>query len=499
MQRSDDGTDELLAHTERLLEELESVDAEEPQANDGARVGQRPHGTDCDEEDRPGEVRLSVADDAMRVAATFTPPAAHGEPITAHAVVEALAAHEIVHGLDHEAITSSVWRCNTERAVVPDVVVARGTRPVDARTEHTALRQKLLYRRHRSADDDAPVDHRRVSRFVLVEKGDVLAKVVAERPGRPGSNVFGEPLPFRTRRIASPRAGANVTRDGAYFRAAIHGRLLWDGRSFAVNPVLELREDVDYHTGNIDFPGDVILHRGVKDGFQVHAEGSVVCMQTLDASDVVCGGDLTAHGGIIGRGRASIVVSGRVVARYVENCELEARGDVIAELGIVNSLVRSLGTVRTGSRGVIVGGSVHALNGVQAAQIGTRAGPDTSLHCGTDFEAARKLAWVQDRNREIAIRLERVRARRTDGAHHEGSVTRMEERLKSAQAKLQEATVELMERLDPNDTAAVTVAGTVYAGTYLEVCHVACRVERDERSIVYSLNKRRGIVESNPR
>ena len=40
---------------------------------------------------------------------------------------------------------------------------------------------------------------------------------------------------------------------------------------FWVDEVLGVATDVDYHSGNIDFPGDVIIQGDVKDGFAVKA------------------------------------------------------------------------------------------------------------------------------------------------------------------------------------------------------------------------------------
>ena len=41
---------------------------------------------------------------------------------------------------------------------------------------------------------------------------------------------------------------------GGKFLAACHGRFQFSAESFWVDEVLDVQTDVDYHSGNIDFP-----------------------------------------------------------------------------------------------------------------------------------------------------------------------------------------------------------------------------------------------------
>lgn len=81
-----------------------------------------------------------------------------------------------------------------------------------------------------------------------------------------------------------------------------------------MNEVLEIDDDVDYKTGHINFPGDVIIRGEVKDGFKVHSRGSIFCAKTLDASEVISGKDLIVQQGIIGRNKGIIQVEGKLKA-----------------------------------------------------------------------------------------------------------------------------------------------------------------------------------------
>ncbi|MFW5836048.1 MAG: DUF342 domain-containing protein [bacterium] len=446
---------------------------------------------------RDGCATITVAEDAMSARATLYPPIGSGEPLEVADVLARLAQLGVAFGVDETAVEAAVWRCNTERTELSNVVVARGRPSVDGTTEHIArIQQGRESEPDTTGDPHGQIDHRAVRGFVVVRSGTPVARVIPASPGAAGMNVRGESIESDTMRVDSPQPGKNVNQQGDTYRATIDGRLEWNTDSFSVNPVLEVRGDVDYHTGHIDFPGDVILHHVVHDGFHVRAEGSVFCHHTLDASVVSCGGDLIAKQGIVGRNGGLLTVGGRVVARHIENCKIRAKGDVLAERGIVSSATKSLGTVRTGPRGVIVGGTLYALHGVVAGQLGTATGPRTLIHTGTDYEAAERLDWLQQKSMEIAMHLERYENRTP--AHSDPDAQNLVRRLREAQGRIQSSTEELMRRIDPDDEATISVSGHVYGGVYVEICHVSREIDDDTHAVRFVLNKARGVVEAVP-
>ena len=331
---------------------------------------------------------------------------------------------------------------------------------------------------------------------MIVEEGTVLARDIPRREGKPGYTVLGNELARKTITPPALQPGPNITKKGKYYLAAVDGRFEWSSTDFRVNRVLELRHEVDYSTGHIDFPGDVILHKAVRDRFRVHAEGSVLCMETLDASDVRCGGDLIAKRGIIGRNDATVVAGGDVETRYIENCRVSARGDVRVHVGIVNSKVNSLGSIRTGKDGIIVGGELCALAGVEARQIGSRMGTRTTVKCGIDFEAAERLEWVQEKSTEIVFRLQEVRNRIVQHPERVDRLAETKSRLEAALRRLQNSAFDLLSRIDKDESAAVRARGRLHAGVYVEICHVGYQTTYPLSDTTLKLNKFRGMIEA---
>ena len=110
-----------------------------------------------------------------------------------------------------------------------------------------------------------------------VQPGQVLAVCHPARPGRPGLNVLGEPIPVRQPQPAVLRAGKGVTlsEDGTRAIAAQPGRPQVAGNVISVVPVYEVAQDASSRTGHVRFTGDVHIRGDVLDGVEVEAGGEV--------------------------------------------------------------------------------------------------------------------------------------------------------------------------------------------------------------------------------
>ncbi len=493
--------DELLRKSEELAESISSLH-EEPVHGAADPVGEEVRQDNLEilgraPAETPAYVSFSVTEDHMKAMGHFYPPVGSAEGLSMDAVTERLQERGISFGVDWEAVKEAVRRCNTDREEIHDVVVAKGRKPKSTVPAHIGLKKDLLRqgRQNRAARaEDEQIDYRSLSPFVIVGEGDVVARDIPESEGKNGSTVFGEEIPCATEERPRLKPGRNIRSEGGYYKADVDGRLEWGTDYFRVNQVLELKEGVDYKTGHIDFPGDVIIHKPVRDRFTVHAGGSVYCMETLDASEVVCGGDLVARRGIIGRNAGVVKVEGSVRAKYIENCYVEARGAVQVESGIVNSFVNSLDTVRTGKRGIVVGGRIYALHGLRAAQLGTSMGPKTEIYCGIDFTVSHRLKWVQDKSTEIAFQLQQVKTKLTQEPESRDRLLQAKQKLEEGLRKLQESAQQLVGKLDKDDTASVCATGDINTGVYIEISHVSYQVDRPRRKQCFKLDKRLGRV-----
>jgi len=161
-------------------------------------------------------------------------------------------------------------------------------------------------------------------------------------------------------------------------------------------------------------------------------------------------------------------------------------------------VLRCLDRVVTGPKGMLVGGKIYAQNGIQAGQVGSPTSPRTELICGINAFVQQKLLWIRDKNLALATRLKQVQGRMGAEPASRARLADVHERLRAAIHKLNEATQELMKELDKNDQAVVQVQGTVYPGSYIEICHVPYVVTETLAGVRFRLDKRKGKIVMDP-
>ncbi len=203
---------------------------------------------------------------------------------------------------------------NEEMVQVTGKIVARSKKPINEIPEHLVIKEKLIEEKSGIEPESLRVDYKELSSFVMVKKGDVLAKLIPKKEGVLGSTVRGEAITYKKAEIRKVKPLKNVIREGDSVVAGCDGIFKYDSPNFWVNEVLVIQKDVDYRTGHIKFPGDIVIYGEIMDGFKVNCRGTLFCKKTLDASEVVCKDDLVVDRGIIGRKKGTVKAGGRIRA-----------------------------------------------------------------------------------------------------------------------------------------------------------------------------------------
>jgi len=435
-----------------------------------------------------GYCDIHIHNNDMVVKADFYPPAKGGKPIEIDDVKTKLENLGIVYGIDWNAINEAIKRCNEYYEQLNDVIIAKGKEPVNEKPSYFVIQPELLQKPKARTEDKKNIDFRDFISYILVKKGQTLATLIPKREGQFGKTVKGLLIPYKKETAPQIKPGENTELVGDKLIATCDGRFHKRGNKIWVSEVFEVEGDVDYSTGNIKFPGDIVIYGQIKDGFRVEAGGSIYCKGTLDASDVLCKGDLIINRGIIGRKQGKILVSGKVSTRFIENCYIEAGESIFVETGILHSLVQTKDRLEMGVRGIIVGGKIIAQNGVSCYQIGTKMGVKTEVYCGIDYSVNQKLEWIREKVSTLAFKMGEISERLKKDPNNSKLIEAKSKVLESIH-KLNEAARQFVNILDRNKQAKITVKGPVYPGTYIEICHISFVVPRKIEGIEFYLDK----------
>ncbi len=294
------------------------------------------------------------------------------------------------------------------------ILIATGKPPVDGKD--AVIEYKLSGEKSEKKPvmmKNGSVNYKEVRSYDVVSKGDVLAVKKPATKGKNGVDVFGNDITAKDGKDAKIPIGKNtkLVEDGTMLVATCSGVPKIGENIVEVEEVLEIKGDVGYSTGNVDFPGDVHVKGGVKPTFVVKADGNVKIDGIVEAATVQSGGNIECHG-VKGKNKGIIFANGDIHAMFLENANVKCNGSLYVRDSIVNSVVRVGGSVEVlGGKGEIVGSNVAAKFTVSAKRIGSWMASSTRIEVGVDPELRDKISelsakiYIDKENLEKVVKL----------------------------------------------------------------------------------------------
>jgi uncharacterized protein len=438
-----------------------------------------------------GKIVISFYSNNLEARGDFFPAFDGGMPITNEYITSLLDKSGIVYGIQHDEIQKALNACVNYREIVRDVLIASGDPPVDEVPEYLQINPYLGIKNGTQENDQA-VDHKARSAFVIVKKGQALAKQKHSKPGKNGTSVRGDTISFKTVKKEILTGGENTTMEGRFLVSCINGQFVHTRGVISVRDSLVIKGPVGYATGNIVFPGDVEIEGPVSDGFKIYSGGSVTIKQTFDVTDAVTKNDLNVAGGIIGRGRAVVKVGGSLKTKFIENCHMAVRKNIVVDSEIISSKVYTLETLDMGDKGKIVGGETHAVKGIRTGAIGKEVGRAARVHCGIDFIMEQEKEKNNGVLRALSVKIRRLKEMIEDPSTDEIKKAKMKaflDKLTEEQKKTQEKISQLLGGLNTYEDATVEVKGEIEPGVLIEICHAALFVTEPLKKVKIRLDR----------
>lgn len=324
------------------------------------------------------------------------------------------------------------------------------------------------YRRLKPKErDDGRVDHYNMGYVQNVAKGQELARWVdsEEEAGEGRLHLAFENKVFP--------AGDNTMvdpEDQDRLLAAVPGYVYYDddGR-ISVKKTLNVRRDVDFHTGNIQFLGNVIVHGGVRSGFQVQALNLMV-KDTIDAALLRAEESIVAEAGIKGGGKGVVKAGSNLRTPFAENAMLLAGGRMLIDGACMHCDLYAGDQLAI--KGRLAGGTAVSSKLIYVGEkLGGGLGAETTLILGYDAVLLNKSQLVDSR---IKVCLDRIDEYKALLAKHTDLAEELQPKLDAERerfAKLREVRRNIWNRIktakDLENCRAV-VPGKVLPG--VEVC-----------------------------
>ena len=348
---------------------------------------------------------LKISDDKMTAVARFYPESTGGQPMSAGEIIKDLQFKNIRIGVQQETIQKFI----DNREYCTNIVVALGQPPVqgtDASIEYffnTNLnaKPKLL--------EDGSVDFHNIETICKCKKDELLARLTREVKGTKGYRITGEAILPREVKALKLKFANNIylSEDSCEMFAKCDGHVsLVDDKVFVSN-TLEV-VDVGPATGNINYVGNVLVKGNVLSGYTIEAEGDVEVKGAIEAATIRATGNVIVVKGINGMGKCQIDAGGNVVAKFIENGNVNAGGFISAEAIMLSNVSSKKDITVTGKRGFIVGGSVRCMGNVDAKTIGSETGSDTVIEVGSDPAIKKKIQDLEANIKNAKANIEKI-------------------------------------------------------------------------------------------
>lgn len=327
--------------------------------------------------ERKERITAEVSSDGLKAYITMNLALSEFEPQNRKALIEeilgVLAANQIIYGIKTDVLKTGL-------KPLEKILIAEGIPAING--EDAKIRQYSLESPKPQLIDNDRVNHYELNLIQHIDEGGWLGERIDPTPGLPGKTVTGKtiaPIPGKMLPLLYDRVSVREEyKDGVttlYARKS--GAVQYKGDKIAVYDYMEIKGDVDFRVGNVDFDGFLTVKGTVEDNFIVAADRDIEIMgeygvgaaQKIESRN----GNIYIKGGIAGKGRASIRCTRNLYVKFLKDVEVICDGTVYIGFYSMNANIRAKQVIIESNRGKIIGGTIHADILVEAAEIGNRA------------------------------------------------------------------------------------------------------------------------------
>ena len=283
-----------------------------------------------------------------------------------------------------------------------EITIAKATPAVNG--EDSVVKMYSLAQSQPQIVASGKVDHYELNLINRVNEGDWLGERTDPTPGVPGTDIRGfpiKPVPGRLFPLKYDRTSVReaVSPGLTVLYSKKSGAVYFQGATIGVYDLLEIKGNVDYSTGNVDFNGFLTIRGTVEDKFSITATRDIEILGEIGVGAVKqivsTEGSVYIKGGVAGKGAALIHCKKNLFVKYLSDTTVECEGSVYTGFYCFNSRIRAKQLIVESSTGRLTGGFADLDIRASAHDIGSRTENRTVIRIrGFDREAF--LAEMED-------------------------------------------------------------------------------------------------------
>ena len=440
-------------------------------------------------------IRIHISEDEITAYLTLGEPLS-GETFTLEQLQKELQKNGIVKGVDEQVLQRMLEQKEYEK----EMKIASGHLAVDGTDGWYEYNFRQNVSKKPQIREDGTVDYWSMNLIESVVAGQVIAIYNPAKTGENGMTVTGKVLQVKIGKELSPLKGRGFERnnDNLTYVASIDGKIeVIDGR-ININNFHEIFGNADFTVGNIEFGGDVVIHGNVCTGISVHAGGTVTIDGVVESAKIWAGKDIVLRGGVLGNNRAEIFAKGNIYARFVEYAKVKALGSIEADY-FLQCEVESRQQIRlVGKKGLVIGGHVHAVCGIEANEIGNDTEVKSRIEVGVGEAVYQRIKTLQQQLLVLQEEIKKIDsglAKFSELAEkHSGIKANDHIRTQLMRIRIRNTSIEKEGKAELEDlylqaeqghNATIKIHRIIYPGTFLVIGYAKLLVKEQQVAVEY--------------
>lgn len=425
-----------------------------------------------------------------------------GNMVAEEDIYKELEKRGIVIGIKDEAITDMI----KNRRMNEKILVAEGTPAKTGKDGWYEFFVRLDLPRIPAPLPDGGVDYVNIEAFEMVDEGEKLAVYHPAQKGTDGQNIFGEVLHGNKGIEKKPLKGKGfvIAPDGVTYLSKLNGKFEYINGQMIISNMIIVREDVTAVTGKLEVDGSVYVVGSVYSGGHIEATGDIIVEYNVETAKLVSGGNVMIKRGSCSKRDCFIEAKGEVSGSFFEAANISAGGDVKANY-IMNSEINTLGkAIISGSKGMLLGGRVRAVKGVDTYNLGNSSHIRTFLEVGRNILYDRQQAQFSKERGEILNQLSMLEERwnkvlKALPPDKEKAVELIKKLNAAIVAKDHElaeldADISKLAHLTDQGMKAVIVRGNAYEGSVIEINTIKYMLPSNVSRIIFKLKNKNVVM-----
>lgn len=425
-----------------------------------------------------------------------------GNMVTEDDIYNELKKRGIVNGIKRETIAEMI----RNRRMNEKILIAEGTPAETGKDGWFEFFVRLDLPRIPAPLPDGGVDYVNIEAFEMVDEGEKLAVYHPAQKGIDGQNIFGEVLHANKGIEKKPLKGKGfaIAPDGVTYISKLNGKFEYINGQMIISNMIIVREDVTAVTGKLEVDGSVYVVGSVYSGGHIEAKGDIIVEYNVETAKLVAGGNVMIKRGSCSKHDCFIEAKGEVSGSFFEAANINAGGNVKANY-IMNSDINTLGkAIISGSKGMLLGGRMRAVKGVDTYNLGNSSHIRTFLEVGRNVlydkqqyefgkkrtEILEQLSMLEEQWNKILKSLPPDKEKAVELIKKlNGAIVAKDHEL----AEL-DADISKLAHITDEGMKAVLVRGNAYEGSIIEINTVKYMLRSNVSRIIFKLKNKNVVM-----